>query len=94
MAQLRVLRWVLNPAPQGGATPLFIAAQEGRLEEVQSLMAAGANITAPDKVREVWSFCRKGSSARLCWMLEEPKGPKGGGGGAHERCICFFMGVA
>jgi len=24
-----------------------------------------------------WHFCRTSSSVRLCWELEEPKGPKG-----------------
>ena len=27
--------------------------------------------------REAWSFCSTSSSVRLCWELEEPKGPKG-----------------
>ena len=27
--------------------------------------------------REAWLFCRTSSGVRLCWELEEPKGPKG-----------------
>ena len=27
--------------------------------------------------KEAWSFCRTISGVRLCWELEEPKGPKG-----------------
>ena len=27
--------------------------------------------------KEAWSFYRKSSGVRLCWELEEPKGPKG-----------------
>ena len=28
--------------------------------------------------KEAWPFYRTSSGARLCWELEEPKGPKGG----------------
>ena len=32
----------------------------------------------PDVIRkEAWSFYRTSSGVRLCWELEEPKGPKG-----------------
>ena len=32
----------------------------------------------PDVIRkEAWPFYRKMSGVRLCWELEEPKGPKG-----------------
>ena len=32
----------------------------------------------PDVIRkEAWSFYRTISGVRLCWELEEPKGPKG-----------------
>jgi len=27
--------------------------------------------------KEAWLFCRTSSGVRLCWELEEPKGPKG-----------------
>ena len=27
--------------------------------------------------KEAWSFYRTSSGVRLCWELEEPKGPKG-----------------
>ena len=31
----------------------------------------------PDVIRkEAWPFYRTGSGVRLCWELEEPKGPK------------------
>ena len=29
--------------------------------------------------KEAWLFCRTSSGVRLCWELEEPKGPKGSG---------------
>ena len=29
--------------------------------------------------KEAWSFYRTSSGVRLCWELEEPKGPKGSG---------------
>ena len=33
---------------------------------------------APDVIRkEAWPFYRTSSGVRLCWELEEPKGPKG-----------------
>eukprot|EP00290_Baffinella_frigidus_P055210 CAMPEP_0180342664 /NCGR_PEP_ID=MMETSP0989-20121125/1867_1 /TAXON_ID=697907 /ORGANISM="non described non described, Strain CCMP2293" /LENGTH=35 /DNA_ID= /DNA_START= /DNA_END= /DNA_ORIENTATION= len=33
---------------------------------------------APDVIRkEAWLSCRASSSVRLCWELEEPKGPEG-----------------
>jgi len=35
--------------------------------------------------KEAWSFCRKQSGVRLCWELEEPKGPKGQTERASER---------
>ena len=36
----------------------------------------------PDVIRkEAWSFYRTSSGVRLCWELEEPKGPKGSRGG-------------
>ena len=28
--------------------------------------------------KEAWPFYRTSSGVRLCWELEEPKGPKGG----------------
>ena len=27
--------------------------------------------------KEAWLFCRTSSGVRLCWELEEPKGPQG-----------------
>ena len=39
-------------APQDGATPLWIAAQEGQEEVAQVLLKAGANTEAKDKVRD------------------------------------------
>ena len=38
-------------APQDGATPLWIAAQEGQEEVAQVLLKAGANREAKNKVR-------------------------------------------
>ena len=34
--------------------------------------------------KEAWSFYRTSSSVRLCWELEEPKGPKGNMLGARR----------
>jgi len=28
--------------------------------------------------KEAWPFYRTSSDVRLCWVLEEPKGPRGG----------------
>ena len=39
-------------APQGGWTPLHIAAQQGHLEVVTLLVQAGSNKEAPAEVRE------------------------------------------
>ena len=42
---------------------------------VPSSLKSGLN----DVIRkEAWLFCRTSSGVRLCWELEEPKGPKGG----------------
>ena len=38
----------------------------------------------PDVIRKgAWSFFKSISGVRLCWELEEPKGPKGRLGGVH-----------
>ena len=37
--------------PQDGATPLDFAAQHGHVEVVKTLLAAGAAMNVPDKVR-------------------------------------------
>jgi ankyrin repeat protein len=38
-------------ARQDGATPLYIASQEGQVEVVWALLAKGADVEAKDKVR-------------------------------------------
>ena len=43
--------------------------------------------------KEAWPFYRTISGVRLCWELEEPKGPKGAGlhqedGAAHGESKC------
>ena len=35
--------------------------------------------------KEAWLFCRTSSSVRLCWELEEPKGPQGPTLGPHSE---------
>jgi len=48
--------------------------------------------------KEAWLFCRTSSSVRLCWELEEPKGPEGwrtaGVGTAVERAAGASQGQA
>jgi len=39
-------------APQGGHTPLYVAAHHGHEKVVQLLVQAGADKDAPDEVRE------------------------------------------
>jgi len=40
--------------------------------------ASSSTIGGLDVIRkEAWRFCRTSSSIRLCWELEEPKGPQG-----------------
>jgi ankyrin repeat protein len=47
--------------PQDGVTPLSKAAREGRLEVVEELLRAGADVDATDKVRPFpcWGPCGK-----------------------------------
>ena len=57
-------------APQDGATPLFIAAEKGRLAVARILLDAGANTEAKDKVRAriVFSFAPGVRSDGGWWM--------------------------
>ena len=49
---------------------------EDTLEPAAAILCSGG----PDVIRkEAWSFYRTISGVRLCWELEEPKGPKGHG---------------
>ena len=47
--------------------------------------------------QEAWPFYRKKSGVRLCWELEEPKGPNAGGGPAllvaQSRSVARVTGV-
>ena len=49
------------------------------LKDLKSIPAAAILCTGgPDVIRkEAWSFYRTISVVRICWELEEPKGPKG-----------------
>jgi len=40
----------------------------------RSFCTGGADVIR----KEAWQSCRISSGVRLCWKLEEPKGPKGG----------------
>ena len=42
--------------------------------------------------KEAWSFYRTSSGVRLCWELEEPKGPKPQGKGSVELTGCRVWG--
>ena len=37
----------------------------------------GESTSKEPKGKEAWLFCRTSSGVRLCWELEEPKGPEG-----------------
>ena len=37
------------------------------------ILGGGLNVIRKD----TWLFCRTSSGVRLCWQLEEPKGPEG-----------------
>ena len=43
---------------------------------------------------EAWPFYRTSSGVRICWVLEEPKGPKGGSpGGFFGRLVRNLEGL-
>ena len=51
------------------------------LGELKPKGPKGKNLGGLDVIRkEAWPFYRTSSGVRLCWELEEPKGPKGPGG--------------
>jgi len=50
-------------------------------------------IGGPGVIRkEAWPFYRTISAVRLCWELEEPKGPKGAHGASFHRNVQRFRG--
>jgi len=59
-------------APQGGATPVYKAAQEGHWEVVQRLVQAGADKDAPEEVREGRGLDvgRRNGVCVSCWGLQ------------------------
>ena len=61
-------------------TPLHLAAGEGHGLVVRALLRAGADTDAKSSDGEtpvLWWCFGASSGVRLCWELEEPKGPKG-----------------
>ena len=63
------------------------ASRSGYTEQVAAMLCAGG----PDVIRkEAWSLYRTISGVRLCWELEESKGPKG----SRNHCLCCSRLVA
>ena len=78
---------VLPPAASPGTDP-----GAGAGYHPTALAAAVLCTGGPDVIRkEAWPFYRTISDVRLCWELEEPKGPKGGGGRGRKarRGVAF-----
>ena len=52
---------------------------------------AGRRSSAPGSLnvtrKEAWLFCRTSFGVRLCWELEEPKGPKPKGSIRKQKCF-------
>ena len=60
---------------------IFLCCREGRFvlgqHVLRGVRVAVLALVVPDVIRkEAWSFYRTISGVRLCWELEEPKGPK------------------
>jgi hypothetical protein len=51
----------------------------------RSFCTGGADVIR----KEAWPSCRISSGVRLCWELEEPKGPKGGVEGSGFKGLGF-----
>ena len=82
-------RHVLLGAPGPGGPYILQGSPAGHV--LQGPPGPGAAILCtggPDATRkEAWPFYRTISGVRLCWELEEPKGPKKGAPGPGPRCV-------
>ena len=73
----RVYRDCDHPGAYVGTRRHLVGIEDYPLAGSATIPCAGG----PDVIRkEAWPFYRTISGVRLCWELEEPKGPKGCGG--------------
>ena len=82
----------------GGGCFLFLLSWEGGVSNERGTPVGFFEKPRLDVIRkEALSFYRTISGVRLCWKLEEPKGPKGLQQASHRMhaCdnLCFGFGV-
>ncbi len=77
--------------PQDGCTAMFIAAQNGRLGVVQTLLECNALVNAVDKVRLVFiqAIIRKQKMSRICSKYTgSDEDPIGRMDARRFACVC------
>ncbi|HWA22680.1 MAG TPA: ankyrin repeat domain-containing protein [Caulobacterales bacterium] len=80
--------------PEGGFTPLFFAAQDGDVETVKLLVAAGADVndSAPDGASPLVVAAHAGQSAIVAALLEAGADPNAAGAGYTALHVAALRG--